>query len=101
MDNSPDQARLIVMKTMFCSQVLPHFGNIRMLQVIEEEDLHKGTSRQVTVHGNLQMADQLEAAGGCEQRSHLEGDQVHHGQRIQRSAMNMWRLLKTILCKIR
>ena len=58
-----------------------------MLQVTEEGDLHKGTSRRVAVHGILQMAVQLEAAGGHEQRSHLKGDQVRHGHRIQRSAM--------------
>ena len=69
---------------------LRHLGDIRMLQDIASHQ----TTKEAEVmgegdrhNGNLQEAVQLKAAGGHEQRSHLEEDRVRHGHRIQKSEM--------------
>ena len=80
---------------------LRHLGDIRMLQdiashqttkeaqVIGEGDRHKATQRHEAVHGNLQEAVQLKAAGGDEHLSHLEEDQVCHGHKVPEADLQL------------
>ena len=58
-------------------------------QIIGEGDRHKGTQCHEAVHGNLQEAVQLEAAGGDEHLSHLEEDQVCHGHKVPEADLQL------------